>query len=117
MKLHSEDYRSLCIRSSAWALKRGYLTAKAGRPDVYRAANALLRMALDGRLCLCLRPPNFTAQKGKYSCTYFTHEWSVNEITQVEIMITGKVLPSRHSSGPLHVIFYGQPSFMFQNVR
>ena len=51
--------------SLVWATKRGFLTAKAGRPDVYRAANNLLRMALDGRLCLCMRPPNFTAQRGK----------------------------------------------------
>ncbi|KAH8019410.1 hypothetical protein HPB51_019383 [Rhipicephalus microplus] len=41
----------------AWAVERGYLTAKAGRPDAYRAANSLLRMALDGRtLCLAFRP-------------------------------------------------------------
>lgn len=46
----------------AWALKRGYLTAKASRPDTYRAANELLRMALDGRLCLGLRPRGFSAE-------------------------------------------------------
>jgi hypothetical protein len=48
----------------AWALKRGFLTAKACRPDVYRAANHILRLALDGRINLCLRPPGFTAEKG-----------------------------------------------------
>ena len=46
-----------------WAVKRGYFTAKACRPDVYRAANEILRMALDGRLCLSLRPKNFTQEK------------------------------------------------------
>lgn len=29
----------------AWALQRGFLTAKAARPDVYRAANSILRYA------------------------------------------------------------------------
>lgn len=46
----------------AWALKRGYLTAKASRPDTYRAANELLRMALDGRLCLSLRPRGYSSE-------------------------------------------------------
>ncbi len=43
----------------AWAIKRGYNTAKASRPDVYRAANEILRMALDGRLCLSLKPKGY----------------------------------------------------------
>jgi hypothetical protein len=45
-------------------LKRGFLTAKAARPDMYRAANHILRLALDGRINLSLRPPGFTAEKG-----------------------------------------------------
>ncbi len=49
--------------TKAWAVKRGYYTAKASRPDVYRAANELLRMALDGRLCLSLKPRNFLSEK------------------------------------------------------
>ncbi|XP_074653915.1 guanine nucleotide-binding protein-like 1 [Tubulanus polymorphus] len=44
----------------AWAEKRGFLTAKAARNDTYRAANNILRMALDGRLCLCMRPPGYS---------------------------------------------------------
>lgn len=47
----------------AWALKRGLLTAKAGRPDINRAANMIMRMGLDGRLCLALRPPGFTKNR------------------------------------------------------
>ncbi|XP_054039716.1 guanine nucleotide-binding protein-like 1 [Rissa tridactyla] len=47
----------------AWAEKRGYKTAKAARNDVYRAANSILRLAADGRLRLCLRPPGYFAQK------------------------------------------------------
>ena len=42
----------------AWAEKRGFLTARTSRPDIYRAANNILRMALDGRtICLAFRPP------------------------------------------------------------
>ncbi|KAK9702330.1 50S ribosome-binding GTPase [Popillia japonica] len=46
-----------------WAKKRGYLTAKAARLDSYRAANSLLRMALDGKICLSLMPPNYVTRK------------------------------------------------------
>ncbi|KAL3870571.1 hypothetical protein ACJMK2_038622 [Sinanodonta woodiana] len=47
----------------AWAKKRGFVTAKAARLDTYRAANYILRMAVDGRLCLCFRPPGYTENK------------------------------------------------------
>ena len=47
----------------AWAIKHGFLTAKASRPDVYRAANHILRLALQGRINLYLRPPDFTTEK------------------------------------------------------
>ena len=50
----------------AWSIKRRYYTAKAARPDVHRAANELLRMALDGRICLALRPTGFSKEKGNY---------------------------------------------------
>ncbi|KAK6469967.1 guanine nucleotide-binding protein-like 1 [Huso huso] len=50
----------------AWAEKRGYKTAKAARNDVYRAANSVLRLAADGRLCLCMRPPGYALQKAHW---------------------------------------------------
>ncbi|TTD18131.1 Guanine nucleotide-binding protein-like 1 [Bagarius yarrelli] len=50
----------------AWAERRGYKTAKAARNDVYRAANSLLRLAMDGRLCLCFRPPGYTQEIDKW---------------------------------------------------
>ncbi|XP_066470746.1 guanine nucleotide-binding protein-like 1 isoform X1 [Tiliqua scincoides] len=50
----------------AWAEKRGYKTAKGARNDVYRAANSLLRLAVDGRLCVCMRCPGYTAQKATW---------------------------------------------------
>lgn len=43
----------------AWARKRGFFTAKAARPDTYRAANSILRYALDGKLTLSFYPPNY----------------------------------------------------------
>ncbi|KAF9346945.1 Guanine nucleotide-binding-like protein 1 [Mortierella sp. AD094] len=43
----------------SFALQRGFLTAKAGHPDVYRAANAILRLANDGRILLSFKPPGF----------------------------------------------------------
>lgn len=49
----------------AWAERKGYKTAKAARNDVYRAANSLLRLAVDGRLCLCLRPSDYSCLRGK----------------------------------------------------
>ncbi|CAH2064987.1 unnamed protein product, partial [Iphiclides podalirius] len=55
--------RDIC---DAWAKKKGYLTAKAARLDTYRAANSLLRMALDGKICLWLRPPGFSKNRDKY---------------------------------------------------
>lgn len=47
----------------AWALQRGFLTAKAARPDTNRAANSILRMALSGQITLCLFPPGFVANE------------------------------------------------------
>lgn len=58
----SLTYCFLCL---AWAEKRGYKTAKAARNDVYRAANSLLRLAVDGRLSLCFYPPGYSEQRGE----------------------------------------------------
>lgn len=54
-----------CFLCLAWAEKRGYKTAKAARNDVYRAANSLLRLAVDGRLSLCFHPPGYSEQRGE----------------------------------------------------
>ncbi|CAB5213507.1 unnamed protein product [Rhizophagus irregularis] len=42
----------------AFAIKQKYYT-KASRPDVYRAANAILRLVNDGRILLSFKPPEF----------------------------------------------------------
>ncbi|KAG8199035.1 hypothetical protein JTE90_021048 [Oedothorax gibbosus] len=64
----------------AWAMKRGFRTAKAARPDVYRAANNILRMALDGRsLCMAFYPPNYTKEKAMWA----SHP-NLNEIIAIQ---------------------------------
>ncbi|KAL1738008.1 P-loop containing nucleoside triphosphate hydrolase protein, partial [Schizophyllum fasciatum] len=42
---------------TAYAEKKGWLTAKAGRPDVHRAGNAVLRMLAEGRIRWGYWPP------------------------------------------------------------
>ena len=58
-RVHKWSPLDIC---GCWAIKRGYFTAKASRPDVNRAANELLRMVLDGRLCLALAPKKYNEQ-------------------------------------------------------
>ncbi|GLH15233.1 Large subunit GTPase 1 homolog [Gryllus bimaculatus] len=48
---------------NAWAQKRGFFTARTARLDSYRAANHLLRMTLEGKICLCLQPPEYSQKK------------------------------------------------------
>ena len=48
----------------SWAAKRNFHTAKAARLDTYRAANNLLRMTLEGKICVYAYPPKWTAEKG-----------------------------------------------------
>lgn len=62
-----------------WAIKRGFYTAKAARPDSHRAANHLLRMALDGKITMCLNPPEYNKKKGLY--TYIIAPYFLLKIT------------------------------------
>jgi len=50
-----------------WAIKRGFITKRTARPDEARAANNLLRLALEGRICLYLRPPFYQELSDKWS--------------------------------------------------
>ncbi|KAF9130331.1 Guanine nucleotide-binding-like protein 1 [Mortierella sp. 14UC] len=43
----------------SFGLQRGFMTAKTSYPDAYRAANAMLQMANDGRILLSFKPPGF----------------------------------------------------------
>ncbi|XP_034946547.1 guanine nucleotide-binding protein-like 1 [Chelonus insularis] len=49
-----------------WAVKRNYKTSRTGRLDTYRAANSLLRMAVEGRICLCIYPVGWSSNKEKW---------------------------------------------------
>ncbi|KAG1828094.1 P-loop containing nucleoside triphosphate hydrolase protein [Suillus variegatus] len=42
---------------TAYANKKGWVTAKAGRPDIHRAGNAILRLVAEGRVAWAFWPP------------------------------------------------------------
>lgn len=68
LKIHlPEDYDewSPVAIADAWAMKRGFIIAKSGRPDRYRAANHLLRCCIAGQMQLILQfyPPKFNEQR------------------------------------------------------
>ncbi|XP_050360130.1 guanine nucleotide-binding protein-like 1 [Nymphalis io] len=78
--------RDIC---DGWAKKRSYLTAKSARLDTYRAANNILRMALDGKICLWLRPPNFAEERDKYeNCDEVKYVKWVQALTDAEAVPT-----------------------------
>ncbi|KAJ3288183.1 Guanine nucleotide-binding-like protein 1 [Borealophlyctis nickersoniae] len=65
----SNNPRAEAFQWSAWnmceafALMKGFLTSRAARPDVYRSANAILRMVNDGRILLSFVPPGFYSNR------------------------------------------------------
>nr|CAI5846862.1 unnamed protein product [Callosobruchus analis] len=63
----NDDTWSAMDICDGWAKKRRFYTAKAARLDSYRAANSILRMALDGKICLCHRPPSYSEKKDYWS--------------------------------------------------
>lgn len=68
-----------------WAKKKGFFTAKAARLDTYRAANSILRLSLEGRLCLCFKPPGYHANRG---LIYFNYEFLIkNEYFVICVLI------------------------------
>ncbi|KAL7305675.1 hypothetical protein TKK_0001932 [Trichogramma kaykai] len=71
LKLHHEDddfvdgeeiWSAMDICDS-WAAKRNFRTAKAARLDSYRAANNLLRMTLEGKICVLAYPPKWSKEQ------------------------------------------------------
>ncbi|KAG2155575.1 P-loop containing nucleoside triphosphate hydrolase protein [Suillus clintonianus] len=42
---------------TAYANKKGWVTAKAGRPDIHRAGNAMLRLVAEGKIAWAFWPP------------------------------------------------------------
>ncbi|KAI9495366.1 hypothetical protein BDB00DRAFT_870516 [Zychaea mexicana] len=53
---HKWSAWSIC---EAYAIQRGFFTAQAARPDVYRAANTILRFTTDGRILMSFKPVGF----------------------------------------------------------
>ncbi|KAG4079336.1 hypothetical protein HA402_008028 [Bradysia odoriphaga] len=65
----------------AWAIKRGFLTAKAARPDSNRAANSILRMALEGQITMFTLPPKFCGKED-----YWSHHEELAAIEEVQAL-------------------------------
>lgn len=86
----------------AWAEKRGFLTARTGRPDIYRAANHMLRMALDGRtIRLSFYPPNYHQHEPSY-WTAHAERAEVEAIQNrqvVEEMLNANLFRRGHNQG------------------
>lgn len=61
----NDDTWSAIDICDGWAAKRNYVTARTARLDTYRAANSLLRMALEGKICFYVYPPGWAAKKGR----------------------------------------------------
>lgn len=62
-----EDTWSAMDICDGWAQKKGFYTAKAARLDTYRAANHLLRMALEGKIPFFMLPPGYSSSKEKWA--------------------------------------------------
>ena len=62
----NDDTWSAIDICDAWASKRNFITARTGRLDSYRAANSLLRMALEGKICIYIYPPDWVVNKKKW---------------------------------------------------
>ncbi|KAI9096180.1 P-loop containing nucleoside triphosphate hydrolase protein [Phlyctochytrium arcticum] len=80
----------------AFALQRGFLTARAARPDVYRAANFVLRMCADGKILLSFKPKGFFKQFG--SPQESTHD--EKEISQQHALAKDVSTDSASDSSP-----------------
>ncbi|KZC06821.1 PREDICTED: guanine nucleotide-binding protein-like 1 [Dufourea novaeangliae] len=59
----NDDTWSAMDICDGWAIKRNFITARAARLDTYRAANSLLRMALEGKICIHVYPPGWVDKK------------------------------------------------------
>lgn len=63
----------------AWALRRGFRTAKAARLDVFRAANNILRLALDGRIVLATVPEGYVPNANDSAAFAQDEAWDVHD--------------------------------------
>ncbi|XP_066589713.1 guanine nucleotide-binding protein-like 1 isoform X2 [Prorops nasuta] len=56
----NDDTWSAIDICNGWAAKKNFMTARTARLDTYRAANSLLRMALEGKICIYVYPPQWS---------------------------------------------------------
>ena len=54
-----EEHWSAFLICQEWAELRRFFTTRTSRPDTFRAANEIMRMALEGKLCLAFQPPGY----------------------------------------------------------
>lgn len=81
----------------AWAIKRGFRTAKAARLDVFRAANNILRFALDGRIVLATVPEDYTPDTAKTCELEHRITLDIHDVTNLNVMTasdSAKAVPS-----------------------
>ncbi|CAH1390032.1 unnamed protein product [Nezara viridula] len=87
-----DDQWSAMDVCDGWALKRGFYTARAARLDTYRAANHLLRLALDGKIPFCMRPPDYTKTEDQWKSHHDVHtvEWiqAATKVHQQEFVLS-----------------------------
>ena len=107
-----EEWSAMDI-CDAFALKRGFITAKAARPDTYRAANSILRMALDGKITLSLKPKGYSQRKEFWE----THV-ELDSVKEIQALgkVEAKIEPADFCSdseneGPLPVDYQMKPNF------
>merc|ERR1711862_228901 len=60
-----QKFWSSFLICSSWAEFRRFFTSRTSRPDAFRAANEIMRMALEGKLCLVFHPPGYDASEFK----------------------------------------------------
>lgn len=70
----------------AWAIKRGFRTAKAARLDVFRAANNILRLALDGRIVLATLPDGYVPDPEHQTRSAHEITWDVHDDADASVV-------------------------------
>ena len=60
-----EEHWSAFLICQEWAELRRFFTTRTSRPDTFRAANEIMRMALEGKLCLAFHPPGYDISEFK----------------------------------------------------
>ncbi|XP_063982221.1 guanine nucleotide-binding protein-like 1 isoform X2 [Diachasmimorpha longicaudata] len=90
----NDDSWSAMDICEGWAAKRNYRTARAARLDTYRAANSLLRMTLEGKICVFVYPERWSKEKERWE----QHE-DVNMIRWIQASVKDGVSDNYGADG------------------